>query len=612
MTSGLIGWIAEPGAAAMVDLAVRGTLLLAAAGVAALALRRAPASARHLAWGAAFAGMLALPVLATALPAWRVPILPAAEAAGAPAAAPTAASLRADRAELQDRAAARENRASTAPATASPRAEAGARDWRWMAMAAALFAWLAGAGLALLRLMGSLARVRREGRTAVPLTAGPAAEMLDRLVWRMEIDQPVLLLQGAADAMPLTWGVRQPRVLLPSGTESWPSDRLEAVLTHELAHVRRRDCAWQLVAEAACALHWFNPLAWAAARRLRLESEHACDDQVLLAGSAGADYAGHLLDVARTLRPPRPTVLAGVPMARPSQLRTRLQAVLSADRARGSVPFRVAGPALLGSAALVVLLAAFTPARARPAGLGPGLAAVACDISGPRSHETDLNLGGAWTVSWGNGDACGGSARIEGDVRFTPGFGDVASIAPGGMFRVEMRDGDARTRVEVRPGEGGLVRTFRTGGREEPWSPAAQRWLAAALPELMRHTTYAREQAAAPPGAVPRDDVRQTDATTILVHQDRPEQGSGSEALLLAKDVTLTADRAGFDRFSADGYVVFRENLIGGRVRRVEIRPGADALRYAWSGDFDGVDRDAWMARMFAYFADQTRPQRRW
>ena len=59
---------------------------------------------------------------------------------------------------------------------------------------------------------------------------------------------------------------------------------MQAVLLHELAHLRRRDPLWQLVAHCGLALHWFNPLAWFAVRRLRIEQERACDDFVLRAG----------------------------------------------------------------------------------------------------------------------------------------------------------------------------------------------------------------------------------------------------------------------------------------------------------------------------------------
>ncbi|HEX2209268.1 MAG TPA: M56 family metallopeptidase, partial [Longimicrobium sp.] len=301
--SGMMALDVTAAAGAVGDLALKGTLVLAVAGLAALALRRASASARHLAWALGFGGLLALPVLGLALPSWRLPILPAE-----PVPAATAVSAEPLR-EMKTADAARSivhtpSRPSAAPQPAEPirtaAPAADARGWRWDVLGGlAVAAWMLGAALALLRLATSVTRVRREGRTARPLADGPVAELRDRLVWRMGIDRPVRLLEGAPGCMPLTWGIVRPCVLLPADTEAWPADRLEAVLTHELAHVRRRDCAWQLVAEAACALHWFNPLAWAAARRMRLESEHACDDQVLIAGSRGADYAGHLLDVAR-------------------------------------------------------------------------------------------------------------------------------------------------------------------------------------------------------------------------------------------------------------------------------------------------------------------------
>jgi beta-lactamase regulating signal transducer with metallopeptidase domain len=496
--SGMISIDTVAALSAVADLALKGTVVLAAAALATLALRRASAAARHLVWTLAFAGLLALPVLGLAVPRWQIPILPAREALPSlstvpaepvrePAAVPAA--------QLTVRAAVETAPAPRAAATTATPAAVwnGVRD---ALGGIALLAWMVGAVLALVRLAASVTRVRREARSAPPLTEGPAVGMRDRLVWRLGIDRPVVLLQGPEGCMPLTWGVHRPRVLLPAGTEAWPADRLEAVLTHELAHVRRRDCAWQLVAEAACALHWFNPLAWAAARRLRLESEHACDDQVLLTGRCGADYAEHLLDVARTLCPPRAALLAAVPMARPSQLITRLHAVLSAERARGPVPLRLAVPALLGGGALLALIAALTPARAgaaEPFAITPE----ACGQRGASTFDEETDDNGVRTIAW-RGRGCSGSARIQGSVRFAADFSAVRSIRPGGLFHLVMRDGERETEVVIRPGaDGGIHPTFRSGGRELPWTEAGERWLSAALPGLMRHTGYAADVRAA-------------------------------------------------------------------------------------------------------------------
>lgn len=499
--SGMIDIDVTAAVSAVADLALKGTLVLAAAGLAALMLRRASASARHLAWAIGFGGLLALPVLGLALPAWRLPILPAepVPAAFAVTTEPVRETRTADAAQPIIHPASRTASATQGVGSTESAAPAAAPgNGRLDALRGlALVAWMVGAALALLRLAVSLTRVRREARTARRLTAGPAAELRDRLVWRMGIDRPVTLLEGAAGCMPLTWGIVRPRILLPTGTEAWPADRLEAVLTHELAHVRRRDCAWQLVAEAACALHWFNPLAWAAARRMRLESEHACDDQVLMAGSAGADYAGHLLDVARTLRPPRAAVLAAVPMARPSQLRTRMLAVLSAERARGPVPMRLAAPALLGAGVLLALIAALTPSRAgaaEPFGVSPAPCFV--PVRGSTFDEASDDRGGR-SMWWSTG-SCRGEARIEGAVRFTDDFTAVRSVAPGGMFRLALRDGGRVTEVVVRAGAGGGIHpSIRLNGLAQPWDAEAERWLAAALPELMAVTGYGADHRAA-------------------------------------------------------------------------------------------------------------------
>ena len=112
------------------------------------------------------------------------------------------------------------------------------------------------------------------------------------------------------------------------------------MLLHELAHVKRRDCLTHVLAQAACAFHWFNPLAWLAVKRARTERERACDDLVLACGTRGSDYADQLLEMARVLRGDRfPALLGGasLAMAHRSQLEGRLIAILDPRLPRAGV-----------------------------------------------------------------------------------------------------------------------------------------------------------------------------------------------------------------------------------------------------------------------------------
>jgi len=77
--------------------------------------------------------------------------------------------------------------------------------------------------------------------------------------------------------VPLTAGWRAPVVLLPETWLTWESERLTAVLRHELAHVARRDYAWNIVAACFHALYWFSPAAWIVTRNIRLTAELAAD-----------------------------------------------------------------------------------------------------------------------------------------------------------------------------------------------------------------------------------------------------------------------------------------------------------------------------------------------
>jgi TonB family protein len=116
---------------------------------------------------------------------------------------------------------------------------------------------------------------------------------------------------------------------VPAGAEEWDEHRIRIVLRHEIAHIRRQDWSVQLVAEILRCVYWFNPLVWVACRRLRDESEHACDDVVLARGVEASAYAVQLLELARVFASERRSWAAAPAMARSCSLERRIVIMLT-------------------------------------------------------------------------------------------------------------------------------------------------------------------------------------------------------------------------------------------------------------------------------------------
>lgn len=347
-------------AAAGPGLVARATVVLAVAVVLAGALRSSSAAARHLVWAAALGAVLVLPPIHRVIPAW--PILPTVgtgDGSAPPAAdGPIAVSENTTDGTVAPAAAAD---AGPTGAPSSARGSA-ARSSPLLGRGLAVI-WLVGASAFAARLVLAALRVRRHERESAP-ASGPVAARLAELAAASGVRGAVRGLVSRRSVVPMAWGWRWPVVLLPEGAGSWPEGRLRAVLLHELAHIRRRDVATQLVGELARGLFWFHPLAWWSLRRLRAEQEAACDDCVLRAGTHPDDYAEDLLVVTGRLPAAPQAAGVAVAMGRPGRIEARIRAILAPDRDRRPVGgWRLA---VVGAffAALAMLAAVVAPAVA--------------------------------------------------------------------------------------------------------------------------------------------------------------------------------------------------------------------------------------------------------
>jgi HEAT repeat protein/beta-lactamase regulating signal transducer with metallopeptidase domain len=362
----------------LLDAAIKGTIYLAFLFALAGLLRRASASLRHLLWSVGLIGLLVLPALSLALP-WRIAILPAADAVEVAAVDESAPQLRAAEASSQPLraekteagyalSAPREERAGPGLAVArptsaeSPAALVALGRLAHLPKALAIL-WLAGMLLVVGRLVAGTVAVWMITRRGRRLDEASWQRLLNRAAMRLGLVTPVRLLVSRHAPVPFGTGIFNPVVVLPDSAQGWSAERRFAVLLHECAHFRRSDAISQLIGELACAVFWFQPLVWLAARRLRAESERACDDLVLRAGTRPSEYVGHLIEIVRGAG--RSWALAvAQPMARRSEFEGRLLAILEPGIKRhGLTP--AAG---LGVALAVVLtavpLAAMGPERA--------------------------------------------------------------------------------------------------------------------------------------------------------------------------------------------------------------------------------------------------------
>ncbi len=331
---------------------MKATAVLLVALVLTTLMRRASATSRHLVWVASLFAMLAIPMLAMWSPI-RFELLPAAWGVTpvvlpAVAATPAVMSPIVNESRNTTAAAIRTAEANTGPSeprTTAPTADVSSRTplalstmlaLVWAAVAAGILGWLAYGAFSVRRIV--------RGATALDSSEwqGPMMDIADRL----ELTEVPRLLRADNVTMPFACGLRTPTIVMPADCESWNDERRTAVLLHELAHIRRRDIVGHTLGRVVCALYWFHPLAWMAARRLRSESERACDDLALGCGTRASDYAEHLLDIVTSVRN-HGTPSVAMAMATRSEFEGRMLAILDPHLSR-TAPTRMQASTLAG------------------------------------------------------------------------------------------------------------------------------------------------------------------------------------------------------------------------------------------------------------------------
>jgi len=294
----------------LIDATFRVTVVLAAAGIAAMILRRASADIRFRIW---LAALLISAFFLIPMPApgpFRIEI-----AAGSPVAGHGSMAM----------------------------------SWNWPIFLVPV--WAAGLMLSLARLGTGLVSLVRLTRGAGRFSAGE-------------------ILVSDVIATPMTWGVLRPVILLPAYVVAWSAEKRNAVVLHERAHIERRDWAWQMFAQAVTALFWFHPLVWLAAACLRHEAERAADDRVLAAGVSPTEYAARLVEVARRLQTYVPNAFianaaanASMAMVRQPILSARIGAILDRSRSRACAGVLPQATIVAVSTVVFLLLAACQSAR---------------------------------------------------------------------------------------------------------------------------------------------------------------------------------------------------------------------------------------------------------
>jgi protein involved in polysaccharide export with SLBB domain/beta-lactamase regulating signal transducer with metallopeptidase domain len=222
-------------------------------------------------------------------------------------------------------------------------------DPRWVSLVLAF--WVAGVAALSLRLAFGWIGARRLTKRVTAAGADLQA-LADRLVAKLRIRATVEIVESALVQVPSVIGAFKPVVLLPAAAMSGLSmEQVEALLAHELAHVRRHDYLVNLFQSAIETLLFYHPAVWLVSRRVRQERELCCDDLALDVCGDRVAYASALAELESLRALPSPALAATG-----GSLLTRIRRILGADDAKNlsTRSKSVAGVAILTAIALVL------------------------------------------------------------------------------------------------------------------------------------------------------------------------------------------------------------------------------------------------------------------
>jgi len=193
--------------------------------------------------------------------------------------------------------------------------------------------------------------------TSVPLLDGREVEALRRMETAGGMRKRRIEIRlSSASLEPGIHGIAHPVLVWPSGISEWLEDaHLDAIVAHELLHVRRRDNLSAVMHMAVEAVFWFHPLVWWVGARLVDERERACDEGVLELGSKRQVYAESILKTCEFCAGLRLACVSGVTGADLKQRIVRIMTHRVASRLDFGKKVLLSAAGLAAVAAPVVL-----------------------------------------------------------------------------------------------------------------------------------------------------------------------------------------------------------------------------------------------------------------
>ncbi|WP_257312533.1 M56 family metallopeptidase [Geothrix fuzhouensis] len=310
--------------------------------------------------------------------------------------------------------------------------------------------WALGVLLLSTRFLGSWVRVQRLRRHSASPVPAEWHLVLSRLCRELKLSRTVRLLQSAAVEVPTALGWLRPIILLPACALTGLAPlQLEAVLAHELAHIRRGDFLVNLLQSLVEVVLFYHPAVWWLSGRIRAERELCCDD--VAAGLCGDPLilARALTDLEALREPASSTPTHLALAANGGSLMHRVRHLLQPTTPTTSSA-RTAALALLTASLLGAAGVAFQGKDKEPSPKAAQTTRVKV-IDGDRQMDV----------------------RLEGEVKLDPAAKEPVTVPGAGSFRVEEKKaGKARTYTATKD-----KRTYTVDGQEQPLDAEGEAWL---------------------------------------------------------------------------------------------------------------------------------------